>query len=169
MATVTPGSTLSNSLHALLNETGVALARERTLLKLRLDSQRALNRAARDRRRRRRARRGGHLEGEPTGGVQTVVEGIKRLLVLGVVTNPRTPAVRGWIRDTYMAEPAAQSSEVLLRFIVGRRGLTSNDNKLMLAEQLKHSDVEFIDASDFGERGGIFSCIDKARGCSRPT
>ena len=84
-----------------------------------------------------------------------------RQLVLGVVSNPRTPNVRRWIRRSYMAGPEARSPSVLLKFISGRRGLTPADLKQMREEHRKHGDVEFIDASDFGDRGGIFSCIDK--------
>ena len=54
-----------------------------------------------------------------------------------------------------MTEPAAlDRSAVLLRFLVGRRGLNAADQRVMGGEAAKHSDVEFIDASDFGDRGG---------------
>ena len=63
---------------------------------------------------------------------------------MGVVSNPRTPIVRRWIRRTYMSAPAAKSDAVLLRFLAGKRGLTAADLRGMREEQRKH-----------GERGGI--------------
>ena len=155
------------SLQALLNDTGAAVARERELNKLRIDSQQGITRAAVRARRRRRTRRGdgGRASGmksvESVGSEQTGLVAGGRLLVFGVVTNPRTPVVRDWIRSTYMTQPAALDKAVLLRFIVGRNGLTREDMRMMRAEDQMHIDVEFIAASDFGERGGIFSCIDK--------
>ena len=44
---------------------------------------------------------------------------------------------------------------------MGRRGLNAPDQRALKAEHREHRDLEFIDASDFAERGGIFSCIDK--------
>jgi hypothetical protein len=92
------------------------------------------------------------------------------LLVLGIISNPRTPHVRDWIRSTYLSEacmrravpcgPGAEGA-VLLRFVHGRRGLDDRDLERMRLEQRKHGDIEPIDASDFAQRGGIFSCIDK--------
>jgi len=81
-------------------------------------------------------------------------------LVLGVVSNQRTPATRDWIRQTYLAE-AAKLDGVVLRFVIGRLGLNPDDRKRIRAERKRHGDVEMIDASDFAEAGGIFSCIDK--------
>ena len=49
---------------------------------------------------------------------------------------------------------ASDHSALLLRFLAGKRGLTSDDLKRMHAEAATHADVEFIDASDFGDRGG---------------
>ena len=87
----------------------------------------------------------------------------QRMLVLGIISNPRTPHVRRWIRNTYVAAagPAAAQGTVLLRFVMGRRGLNDKDQQQLLAEGREHNDIEHIDASDFAERGGIFSCIDK--------
>ena len=87
----------------------------------------------------------------------------ERLLVLGIISNPRTPHVRQWIRNTYVAAAGRASAEgtVLLRFVMGQRGLNEKDRQLLLAEGRAHGDIEHIDASDFAERGGIFSCIDK--------
>ena len=85
-----------------------------------------------------------------------------RLLVLGIISNPRTPHTRDWIRSTYKAVPVASvDGEALVRFVMGRRGLSSPDRSKLKVEHRKHRDLEFIDASDFAERGGIFSCIDK--------
>ena len=81
-------------------------------------------------------------------------------LVLGVVSNQRTPETRQWIRKTYMAD-AVGLEGVLLRFVIGKRGLTPSDRKRVRAEKRQFGDLEMIAASDFAERGGIFSCIDK--------
>ena len=87
----------------------------------------------------------------------------KRLLVLGIISNPRTPHVREWIRNTYItsASQAQADGKVLLRFVMGRRGLNEADQRKVHAENSTHHDIEPIDASDFAVRGGIFSCIDK--------
>lgn len=82
-----------------------------------------------------------------------------RLLVLGIISNPRTPHIRDWIRRTYLST-VPSSDTALVRFVMGRRGLKTMEQSLQ-AEHAAHRDLEFIDASDFGERGGIFSCIDK--------
>ena len=83
------------------------------------------------------------------------------LLVLGVISNPRTPHTRQWIRSTYMATAPRRNGRVILRFVMGKRGLNAADERQLTAEHRAHSDIEHIDASDFGDRGGIFSCIDK--------
>ncbi len=83
------------------------------------------------------------------------------LLVLGIISNPRTPHTRDWIRATYLSTPAARSSEVVIRFVIGARGLSASDRSALEAEHGRARDLEHIDASDFAERGGIFSCIDK--------
>jgi hypothetical protein len=115
----------------------------------------------------------GRAQSQRSGGAALgkVVEGAagqsshRLLLVLGVISNPRTPNTRDWIRSTYMATAlstrAARSGRVLLRFVMGRRGLDANDQRRLAAEHSRHADLEYIDASDFGDRGGIFSCIDK--------
>lgn len=92
---------------------------------------------------------------------QPQVEESRLLLVLGVISNPRTPHTRKWIRESYMAVAPKRNGRVLMRFVFGKRGLTAADMKQLAKEQSEHADVEHIDASDFGERGGIFSCIDK--------
>ncbi|KAL1523892.1 hypothetical protein AB1Y20_018811 [Prymnesium parvum] len=129
----------------------------------------AFARAARWRREGKPRRRGGG--GERSGAAEAggapaaqppLDAPVSRLLVLGVVSNPRTPATRRWIRRTYLSQPAAWNrSEVVVRFLVGTRGLNAMDAMAMKGEASRHEDVEFIDASDFGDRGGIFSCIDK--------
>ena len=55
--------------------------------------------------------------GQPRRGLAT-----ERQLVLGVISNQRTPKTREWIRGTYMGEAAALEG-VLLRFVIGRHGL----------------------------------------------
>ena len=111
-------------------------------------------------RRRGAARPGGGRGGGARAPPSTTSATPTRLLVLGIVSNPRTPHVRGWIRGTYL-QRLPPPEEALLRFVFGRRGLTPADLKAVRAERREHRDVELIDASDFGERGGIFSCIDK--------
>ena len=111
-------------------------------------------------RRRGAARPGGGRGGGARAPPSTTSATPQRLLVLGIVSNPRTPHVRGWIRGTYL-QRLPPPEEALLRFVFGRRGLTPADLKAVRAERREHRDVELIDASDFGERGGIFSCIDK--------
>ena len=148
-------ATTSGLLLDVLNETRVVLREERE----RLDALAALSTEVRGRmlsgaKRRRRAGMAGAEKKSP-----------RLLLVLGVISNPRTPHTRDWIRETYMASALAegkrQSKRVLLRFVMGKRGLTASDQSKLAAEQQRHGDLEHIDASDFGDRGGIFSCIDK--------
>ena len=85
------------------------------------------------------------------------------LLALGVISNPRTPHTRAWIRKTYFdaAAEARRAGSVWLGFVVGKRGLAPNDERALQQEHAAHGDLEYIDASDFAVRGGIFSCIDK--------
>jgi hypothetical protein len=93
--------------------------------------------------------------GQPRRGLVT-----ERQLVLGVISNQRTPKTREWIRSTYMGD-AASLEGVLLRFVIGRQGLNQDDKKRLRSERRKYGDLEFIAASDFAQAGGIFSCIDK--------
>ena len=91
------------------------------------------------------------LSGEVHGGSHGL------LLVLGIITNPRTPHTREWIRSTYKsswAGPQGTDSRALIRFVLGRRGLNADDQRKLAAEQRAHSDLEYIDASDFADRGG---------------
>ena len=82
-------------------------------------------------------------------------------LVLGIISNPRTPHVRTWIRSTYLSERASWHGAALVKFVAGDRGLSESDRRQLRDEARTHGDIELIDASDFSERGGIFSCIDK--------
>jgi hypothetical protein len=91
-------------------------------------------------------------------------------LVLGVVTNPRTPQTREWIRSFSFAPASTAGAPALLRFIVGRRGLSPRDGAALDAERKRvgHDDFAEIDATDFNEAGGIYSCIDKLFEWFRP-
>ncbi len=77
-------------------------------------------------------------------------------VVLGVISNPRRPDVRGWIRAHTMPSPA-----LLHVFVIGKRGLSDGDRATLKKEARDHGDIERIDASDFDQAGGIFSCVDK--------
>ena len=61
-----------------------------------------------------------------TGGQPRRRLSTERTLVLGVVTNQRTPQTREWIRRTYMVD-ASSLDGVLLRFVIGRNGLNPGD------------------------------------------
>ena len=159
----------TRSLRQLLNETGGLIARERARLEERSSlagrvagTWRARWRARRKRRRDALAgqqkQEGGALASPLTSATKPARSSL--LLVLGVITNPRTPHTRKWIRSTYMAR-VSTDPRVVLRFALGRRGLSDADRKKLDAEHRLHADLEYIDASDFAERGGIFSCIDK--------
>ena len=70
-----------------------------------------------------------------------------RLLVLGVISNQRTPDTRQWIRQTYMAD-ASTLDGVLLRFVIGKRGLNQGDRRRISAERRQYGDLELIAASE---------------------
>ena len=82
-------------------------------------------------------------------------------IVLGVVTNPRTPQTRLWIRNTYLRSAYYAKANVLARFVLGNRGLSAHDKTQLDKEQRENGDIEYVDASDFAVAGGIYSCIDK--------
>jgi hypothetical protein len=132
---------------SLVNEVNTSIARQRDLL---ASTQHALH-AFRQRRRRWGKGRGRHSQHPPTP---------VHLLVLGIISNPRTPHTREWIRATYFGAAKTQR-EAVIRFVVGGRGLAADDRRNLDREHAAHGDLVHIDASDFAERGGIFSCIDK--------
>jgi hypothetical protein len=125
------------------------------------DHQRRFDVASRRRLLRRRKRRRAAAGGAPATTQQPAAAAYE--LVLAVVTNPRTPHTRTWIRETYLAalKNAEQPPRVLTRFIVGTRGLSAADETQLAREHAEHADIERIDASDFNVAGGIYSCIDK--------
>jgi len=140
----------------LLNSTSIAL----TAWRKRLANRRA------KRRQRKLTHGGGGSSSTSAAAVAAVFSPTtSHLLVLGIISNPRTPHTREWIRSTYLSSVPANSesdpSGALIRFVMGQRGLNKDDRRKLHLEQAAHHDLAFIDASDFGERGGIFSCIDK--------
>lgn len=144
----------------ILNDTRSALSTATAML---VETEELLSRR---RRRSRQHARGAGGRWRGSAAATAIEDGVaprsnRLLLVLGVISNPRTPHTRKWIRDTYMAAAPKRNGRVILRFVFGKRGLTAADERQLSSEQAQFSDVEHIDASDFGERGGIFSCIDK--------
>jgi len=126
-------------------------------------------RGRRSRRRQRALRRRGRgaVEGSSTSTSSSPIAVVtveasraSRLLVLGIISNPRTPHTREWIRRTYLST-APPTEVALVRFVMGQRGLSGVDQRKLKKEHVTHGDLEYIDASDFADRGGIFSCIDK--------
>ena len=144
-----------NTIESTLKATHSAMAESLFLL----NRTETLVRRWRKRRGRRRQRASFRDEGGSAVAPSTVEAQYSRLLVLGIISNPRTPHIRDWIRRTYLST-VPSSDTALVRFVMGRRGLKTMEQSLQ-AEHAAHRDLEFIDASDFGERGGIFSCIDK--------
>ena len=158
---------LVSGLNSALSETAVALSQTKqtldssaelaTFVRRRLGARKELRQQRRQQRRQRqRIVEDGSAAAPPAARSNL-------LLVLGVISNPRTPHTREWIRKSYFtsAADAANAGTVLLRFVVGKRGLNTDDERKLQAEHAAHSDLEYIDASDFAVRGGIFSCIDK--------
>mmetsp|Transcript_30409 Transcript_30409/g.88682 ORF Transcript_30409/g.88682 Transcript_30409/m.88682 type:complete len:443 (-) Transcript_30409:319-1647(-) len=125
-----------------------AVAQERSLLS---ERRRVFHRLHRQRRRRRGAAHAAAQESPPT------------FLVLGFVTNPRTPKTREWIRQTVLVPAAEVGAPALIRFVVGKRGLSPRDVQQLDEERRRvgKDDFAVVDASDFNEAGGIYSCIDK--------
>ena len=156
-------ATTMSSVESTLRATRSAMAAQTALL----NSTEAFARRWRRRRGRWRHQRtprrdeGGPRDGGASSVAPSPVEAqYSRLLVLGIISNPRTPHTRDWIRRTYLST-APSSDAALIRFVMGRRGLSEKDSQALQAEHAAHGDLEYIDASDFAERGGIFSCIDK--------
>lgn len=128
--------------------------------------------------RRRRHRRDERIDKEPAeaeASGTTTLQNEAPFLVLGFVTNPRTPQTRAWIREfviapattvrrctsghlhcaagcprhwLHRAHPLSQArAPALIRFIVGKRGLSVHDREKLDEERKSLGQDDFAEAS----------------------
>ena len=92
--------------------------------------------------------------------------GREQLLVLGLISAPSNDARRAWVRRA--TSPFAASHSVVIRFVLGARGLSASRCALVSREAAHHGDLDLLDALDDeawwtakGSRGRGVGCIDK--------